>query len=122
MYYTESASLSRRLRARARRAARAAALSAGSPGRPRRRARAGGSDSGGGAARAVSSPPPQVDGDAGTAASRAFAAEALGDVVFVDLPDVGSAFDKGESFGSVESVKAASDVSSPVRSRGFSRI
>ena len=52
----------------------------------------------------------KVDGDSGTVGITGFAAEALGDVVFVDLPDVGSAFDKGESFGSVESVKAASDV------------
>ena len=56
----------------------------------------------------------KVDGDAGTVGITGFAAEALGDVVFVDLPDVGSAFDKGESFGSVESVKAASDVYVPV--------
>ena len=68
----------------------------------------------------MSSPPPQVDGDAGTVGITAFAAEALGDVVFVDLPDVGSAFDKGESFGSVESVKAASDVYVPGPARADS--
>jgi glycine cleavage system H protein len=38
----------------------------------------------------------------------------LGDIVFVDLPEVGDEFEKGESFGSVESVKAASDVYAPV--------
>ena len=43
-----------------------------------------------------------------------FAAAALGDIVFVDLPSVGAKFSAGDSFGSVESVKAASDVYSPV--------
>ncbi|GMI56632.1 hypothetical protein ScalyP_jg7517 [Parmales sp. scaly parma] len=43
-----------------------------------------------------------------------FAAAALGDIVFVELPEVGDKFEKGESFGSVESVKAASDVYAPV--------
>ena len=38
---------------------------------------------------------------------------ALGDVVYVDLPSVGDALEKGESFGAVESVKAASDVYMP---------
>jgi glycine cleavage system H protein len=38
----------------------------------------------------------------------------LGDIVFVDLPEVGDEFEKGDSFGSVESVKAASDVYAPV--------
>ena len=38
----------------------------------------------------------------------------MGDVVYVELPEVGTSFDKGEVFGSVESVKAASDVYSPI--------
>jgi glycine cleavage system H protein len=38
----------------------------------------------------------------------------VGDIVFVDLPEVGDEFEKGTSFGSVESVKAASDVYAPV--------
>ncbi len=42
------------------------------------------------------------------------AQEALGDVVFVELPEVGSELEAGEEFGVVESVKAASDVYSPV--------
>jgi glycine cleavage system H protein len=42
------------------------------------------------------------------------AAHALGDVVYVDLPAVGAKFEAGKSFGSVESVKAASDVYAPV--------
>mmetsp|Transcript_20684 Transcript_20684/g.31113 ORF Transcript_20684/g.31113 Transcript_20684/m.31113 type:complete len:159 (-) Transcript_20684:58-534(-) len=43
-----------------------------------------------------------------------FAQSALGDVVFVDLPDIGDEYDSGDAFGSVESVKAASDVYAPV--------
>ena len=43
-----------------------------------------------------------------------YAQEALGDVVFVDLPEVGAAFEAGEEFGTVESVKAVSDLYSPV--------
>lgn len=42
------------------------------------------------------------------------AQEALGDVVFVELPEVGSELEAGEAFGVVESVKAASDVYSPL--------
>ena len=43
-----------------------------------------------------------------------FAASQLGDIVFVELPDVGQSFDQGESFGSIESVKAQSDLYLPV--------
>jgi glycine cleavage system H protein len=43
-----------------------------------------------------------------------FAQSALGDVVFVDLPEVGATLAKGDAFGSVESVKAASSVYAPV--------
>lgn len=43
------------------------------------------------------------------------AQEALGDVVFVELPDVGRALAKGDEFGVIESVKAASDLYSPVQ-------
>jgi glycine cleavage system H protein len=42
------------------------------------------------------------------------AQESLGDVVYVDLPSVGSTFRKGEVFGVIESVKAASDLFCPV--------
>lgn len=42
------------------------------------------------------------------------AQEALGDVVFVELPEVGQSLDKGKEFGVIESVKAASDLYSPV--------
>ena len=44
----------------------------------------------------------------------AFAAESLGDVVFVDLPDEGSTVSQFEKFGEIESVKAVSDLSAPV--------
>lgn len=43
-----------------------------------------------------------------------FAAEQLGDIVFVELPDVGETFEKGESFGSIESVKASSELYMPI--------
>jgi len=43
-----------------------------------------------------------------------YAQHALGDVVFAELPDVGRNLSKGESFGVVESVKAASDVYAPI--------
>ncbi len=44
----------------------------------------------------------------------AFAVDQLGDIVFVDLPEVGSLLQRGVSFGSVESVKAVEDMYSPV--------
>jgi glycine cleavage system H protein len=43
-----------------------------------------------------------------------YAQEALGDVVFVDLPEVGSTYKTGEVFGTVESVKTVSDLFSPI--------
>jgi len=43
-----------------------------------------------------------------------FAQESLGDVVFVELPEVGTSFNIGDTFGVVESVKAVSDVYAPV--------
>lgn len=55
-----------------------------------------------------------VDGKVATCGITDFAQAALGDIVFVDLPEVGDEYEKGESFGSVESVKAASDVYAPV--------
>lgn len=44
----------------------------------------------------------------------AFAADELGDVVFVELPDVGRKLEKDETFGVIESVKTASDLFAPV--------
>ena len=43
-----------------------------------------------------------------------FAQEQLGDVVYVDLPDVGTLVTQGQSFGTIESVKAVSELYSPV--------
>lgn len=43
-----------------------------------------------------------------------YAQDSLGDVVFVELPEVGDTYEQGETFGVVESVKAASDVYMPV--------
>jgi glycine cleavage system H protein len=55
-----------------------------------------------------------VDGDVATVGITQYAAEQLGDVVFVEVPDAGKQLTKGDSFAVVESVKAASDVYSPV--------
>ena len=57
----------------------------------------------------------KVDGKIATVGITDFAQAALGDIVFVDLPEVGDEFESGDSFGSVESVKAASDVYAPVQ-------
>ena len=56
----------------------------------------------------------RVDGETGVVGVTKFAAEQLGDVVFVELPDVGKAVDKDGEIAVVESVKAASDVFAPV--------
>jgi glycine cleavage system H protein len=56
----------------------------------------------------------KADGSIGTVGITEHAQEALGDIVFVDLPKVGAAFKAGQSFGTVESVKAVSDIYSPV--------
>jgi glycine cleavage system H protein len=55
-----------------------------------------------------------TDGDELTIGITDYAQQALGDVVFVDLPEVGRTLKQGEPFGAVESVKAASDVYAPV--------
>ena len=56
----------------------------------------------------------QVDGAIGTVGITDYAQNSLGDIVFVDLPKVGDAVEAGKSFGSVESVKAVSDLFAPV--------
>merc|ERR1719238_1493935 len=56
----------------------------------------------------------KVEGDIGIIGITDHAQNALGDVVFVDLPEVGSTVEKDETMGAVESVKAASDIYSPV--------
>lgn len=56
----------------------------------------------------------KIDGDSATIGITRYAAEQLGDVVYVELPKVGRSVKKGEGAAVVESVKAASDVYSPV--------
>ena len=56
----------------------------------------------------------KVEGGIGTIGITNHAQEQLGDVVYVDLPEVGSSVEKDETMGAVESVKAASDIYSPV--------
>jgi glycine cleavage system H protein len=56
----------------------------------------------------------RVDGDTATIGITAYAQDSLGDIVFVELPSVGRTLATGEGFGVVESVKAVSDVYTPV--------
>ena len=56
----------------------------------------------------------RVDGDTGTVGITWHAQNELGDIVYVDLPKVGAQVSKGGNLGSVESVKAVSDIYSPV--------
>lgn len=56
----------------------------------------------------------KVDGNIGTIGITDYAQSALGNVVYVDMPDVDDEVEAGEEFGAVESVKAASDLNSPV--------
>jgi glycine cleavage system H protein len=55
----------------------------------------------------------QVDGVAATVGITDYAQESLGDIVFVELPKVGAELAAGKTFGSVESVKAVSDLYAP---------
>ncbi|MDX5331852.1 MAG: glycine cleavage system protein GcvH [Pseudomonadota bacterium] len=55
-----------------------------------------------------------LDGDVATVGITTYAAEQLGDVVFVETPEVGKAVKSGEGLAVVESVKAASDVYAPL--------
>lgn len=56
----------------------------------------------------------KVDGDTVTIGITEFAQSELGDIVFVELPDEGDELEKGEDFGSVESVKTVSELYAPV--------
>jgi len=56
----------------------------------------------------------ELSGDTGTVGITDYAQNSLGDIVFVELPKVGSRMEAGTVFGSVESVKAVSDLYSPV--------
>jgi glycine cleavage system H protein len=55
-----------------------------------------------------------IQGNVGTIGITDYAQHELGDVVYVDLPEVGDTFEAGEPFGSVESVKAVSEIFCPV--------
>lgn len=56
----------------------------------------------------------KLEGDEALVGITDYAQDLLSDLVFVELPDVGDSFDKGDTFGVVESVKAAADVNMPV--------
>jgi len=56
----------------------------------------------------------RINGDIGTVGITDYAQSELGDVVFVELPPVGNKVEFGQSFGTVEAVKAVSDLYSPV--------
>jgi glycine cleavage system H protein len=56
----------------------------------------------------------RVTGDTAEVGITDFAQNALGDVVYVELPTVGDSFDQGKPFGSVESVKSVSELFSPI--------
>ncbi len=56
----------------------------------------------------------QVEGELGIVGVTDFAAGELGDVVFVELPEVGSEFSQGDTVGTIESVKAVADLYLPV--------
>jgi glycine cleavage system H protein len=56
----------------------------------------------------------ELSGDLGKVGITDFAQKQLGDVVYVELPEVGTTLKQGESFGTIESVKAVSELYSPV--------
>jgi glycine cleavage system H protein len=56
----------------------------------------------------------RLESDEAVVGITAFAAEELGDVVFVELPSVGRRLEKGQAFGVIESVKTASDLYAPL--------
>jgi glycine cleavage system H protein len=56
----------------------------------------------------------KIEGDQATIGITDYAQDSLGDVVYVELPEVGTSYAAGDTFGAVESVKAASDLYMPV--------
>ncbi len=56
----------------------------------------------------------RIEGDVATIGITAHAAESLSDLVFLELPEVGDSVTAGETFGEIESVKAVSDLKSPI--------
>jgi glycine cleavage system H protein len=55
-----------------------------------------------------------LNGEIATIGISSFAVDQLGDIVFVELPDVGATIDRGSAFGSIESVKAVEDLKAPL--------
>lgn len=56
----------------------------------------------------------RVEGEIATIGITAFAVDQLGDIVFLELPEMGDTVTKGEKFGTVESVKAVEDLNAPI--------
>jgi glycine cleavage system H protein len=56
----------------------------------------------------------RADGDLVRVGISAYAVDQLGDIVFVDLPEIGTAIEQGSGFGTVESVKAVEDLVAPI--------
>lgn len=56
----------------------------------------------------------RIDGNIATIGITNYAQEELGDIVFVELPNVGEEFNKADTFGTIEAVKAVSDLYSPL--------
>ncbi|AFY35061.1 glycine cleavage system protein GcvH [Calothrix sp. PCC 7507] len=56
----------------------------------------------------------RLEGEIATIGITEFAVDQLGDVVFLELPEIGDAITKGETFGSIESVKAVEELNAPV--------
>ena len=56
----------------------------------------------------------RLDGEIATLGISAFAVDQLGDSVFLELPEIGDALQKGETMGSIESVKAVEDLYAPI--------
>ncbi|MFW6098307.1 MAG: glycine cleavage system protein GcvH [Chloroflexota bacterium] len=56
----------------------------------------------------------RVDGDEATVGVSDYAQDSLSDIVYLELPDVGETFEEGDSFGVIESVKAAADLYMPI--------
>jgi glycine cleavage system H protein len=56
----------------------------------------------------------RLEGEIATIGISAFAVDQLGDIVFIELPEVGDALDAEETFGSIESVKAVEDLKAPL--------
>jgi len=56
----------------------------------------------------------RIDGDTAVIGINDYAQDQLGEVVFVELPEIGDSFEKGDEFGTVESVKAVSEIYMPL--------